>query len=660
MKFFYDTLYTLRDKYIPHKMTSKRTFPPWYSSALKKVLKEKHKFFRKYKVYGNMEDYESFSLLRRRAKSLEKLCYESYIRRTEESLAKTPKAFWSFIKYTRKNSSACPATMSYRSETANSGDTVCNLFAEYFQSTFLNTNISTGPSVVHNNSHSYGFDSIGDVEIVPGEIMKLLKTVNLQKGAGPDSIPPILIANCAESLVIPLCIIFTRSIKEGCVPSLWKSALVTPIHKSGDRNNIENYRPISKLCAFAKLFERVIYRQVYSAISSSFIPEQHGFLKNRSTVSNLLLSNDYFTSSMDSGAQVDLIFTDFSKAFDRIDHLILLQKLQYAGIHGNLFRWFKSYIESRTQAVVINGFTSPWMRIPSGVPQGSLLGPLLFVIFISDISACFHHSQFLLYADDTKIFKRISNINDCSLLQEDLNRFQNYCRENRLDLNVSKCSAMTISRKSNLLQFSYMLHGQPLGRINHMKDLGVILDSKLIFDEHIEYVVKKASRALGFVIRSGAKFINLKSIKILYCSFVRSVLEYASQVWNPCYNIYIKRIESIQRRFLKYLEFKSKHYEPNYILRCKKFHFLPLEIRRNIADIVYLSRIAGGFIDSPQLLSRINLRVPARRCRHCPPLHLPTARTKYSSNSFINRASSNFNSISAEHGAIDIVTLVAR
>lgn len=205
-----------------------------------------------------------------------------------------------------------------------------------------------------------------------------------------------------------------------------KSALVTPVHKKGPKSEVSNYRPISKLCIVAKVFERVVYDQVYAALHNTFDHNQHGFLKGRSTVSNLVLFNEYLTDAMDSGSQVDVVYTDYSKCFDKIDHKLLITKLELIGIRGDLLRWFSSYIDNRSQAVVINNYISGWVRIPSGVPQGSLLGPLLFLIFINDISSCFHTSQLLCFADDMKIFSTIRSANDVVNLQADLSRLDLY------------------------------------------------------------------------------------------------------------------------------------------------------------------------------------------------------------------------------------------
>lgn len=251
---------------------------------------------------------------------------------------------------------------------------------------------------------------------------------------------------------------------------------------------------------------------------------------------------------MEGHAQVDVIYTDYSKCFDRIDHHVLLEKLLSVGIHGDLFRWFTSYINNRTQAVVLHGYTSAWCTIPSGVPQGSILGPLLFTLFISDIKRCFKHSYVLLYADDMKVHKVISNLTDTQQLQDDLHRFAEYCTRNKLQLNVTKCYHVAFTRRQSVIDSKYTINSESISKVATVKDLGIIQDSKLLYDQHIDDIVNKAFRALGFIMRTTACFRSLKPIKMLYCSFVRSHLEYASQVWNPQYGIYRVSLKSTSNR----------------------------------------------------------------------------------------------------------------
>lgn len=653
---FYDKLYELRDLYIPVKSFKKSSHPIWYSSALVKILKEKYKYHKKYKNYGNLSDYNSFSILRNRAKQLERECFDTYLEKVETSIAKNPKVFWSYIK-SKKSCNTLPKVLYYLDTSADTGEGITELFASFFQSTFQVPEPIDLDSTVDNPSTS--FMNLGSISVCPDTVLKLLKGLDPSKSGGPDMIPPIFIINCAESLVTPVCLLFERSLREGVVPKIWKSAFITPIFKKGDKSNIENYRPISKLCLLSKVLERVVHTQLYSAMECQFSNEQHGFLRKRSTASNLILSNEIITAGMDGRYQVDVIYTDYSKCFDRIDHCVLLQKLQSAGIHGDLYRWFSSYIDNRTQAVVLRGYTSKWNFVPSGVPQGSILGPLLFTIFISDIKKCFKNSHILLYADDMKVLKLVRNLSDTVELQSDLDRFMSYCKNNKLQLNVSKCYQVVFSRRNSLIGPGYTLDGHVITKVNSIRDLGVLHDSKLLFDSHIESIVNKASKALGFIIRNCSVFRSLKPIKVLYCSFVRSHLEYASQVWNPQYEIYKSRVESVQRKFMRYLDYKAKQFSSDYDHRCKRYHFLPLETRRNIGDICFLVNIANGSIDCPDLLSKILIRTNQNNLRKRPLLQAPTASTNYRRNAFCIRAVKAFNNLPS-HLEIDLFNTSAR
>lgn len=653
---FNQTMYDLHSKFIPTKSSRNYSFPIWYSVALKKAIKEKYKYLVKYNRYGNKSDEYTYKLLRDRVNRLEASCYEKYMQLTEDSILENPKLFWTYVK-NRSQSHTLPSSMSFNDNIVSTGDTICNAFSTYFQSTFLNSSVANSNSTSVNvsvQSQLVTANNISNIEIDQDKIIKLLKKLDSSKAPGPDYISSKFLIKCASSIAYPIASLFNLSLSTNTVPKLWKSAFITPVHKKGSKTVVTNYRPISKLCIIAKIFERLIYDQVYAALSNYFSPHQHGFLKGKSTVSNLLLLNDYITLAMDSGHQVDVVYTDYSKAFDKIDHYILLQKLTRSGICGDLLRWFSSYIDNRSQAVVLNNYISSWVPVPSGVPQGSLLGPLLFIIYVADIDSCFLSSKLLCFADDMKVFSTVSSADDMIALQADLVRLEEYCRINKLELNPSKCSFITFTRKFNVIPTTYTLQGQALSRYSSMRDLGVIHDSKLLFDEHVEKIVSKASKALGFIMRLSKNFKNVKTFKILYCTFVRSNLEYASEVWNPRYDVYIDRLESIQRRFLKYLCFRVKiNYDSsNYLDLCKKFHFLPLKNRRDISDYLYMLKIIKSNIDCPELLSKVQFNIPNRPLRFTPPLHVPLANTNYRQNSFIVRASKVVNEMS-KHLDID-------
>ena len=252
----------------------------------------------------------------------------------------------------------------------------------------------------------------------------------------------------------------------------------------------------------------------------------------------------FLNEELSNGGQIDSVYTDFEKAFDKVNHSILHSKLRAAGICGNLLRWIISYLDNRTQIVAINGFLSNGITATSGVPQGTILACTLFTIFINDLPSVLNCKN-LLFADDLKIFKPIYNLSDCLSLQDDLNQLNNWCESNHLYLNIKKCKRISFTRNRALIDYDYVINNIKLERVHSIKDLGVIIDTKLNFDIHISTMVKKAYSMLGFILRCTKEFKNVDALKSLYFTQVRSILEYGSQIWNPQYKKYVNKIESI-------------------------------------------------------------------------------------------------------------------
>lgn len=346
--------------------------------------------------------------------------------------------------------------------------------------------------------------------------------------------------------------------------------------------------------------------------------KQHGFVKNRSTVSNLLEFKNYLCKSFAVTGQVDAIYTDFSKAFDKINHKRLCSKLAEYGFHGSLFRWICSYLNKRNQLVALKGYLSSPVEVTSGVPQGSHLGPLLFVIFINDLIerlSC----QCLLYADDLKIFNTTSTLNDCQKLQKDLDVVSEWCVANYMHLNISKCFIISYSNKRNKITNDYTINGQVLTRSYITKDLGILFDDKLTFRQHYEHITNKANQLLGFVLRSTKGFKKPNSLLYLYYSLVRSVLEYGSSIWSPHYMVHSDSIERVQKKCLRILCYRQHvgRTNLNYERRLEKYNVQPLNTRRQYLDLVYLYKIVNSIIDSPDLLSNIsfNIKFSSRRAK---------------------------------------------
>lgn len=339
-----------------------------------------------------------------------------------------------------------------------------------------------------------------------------------------------------------------------------------------------------------------------------------------------------------------MVYTDFEKAFDRVDHVILLAKLEKLGIHGCLLRWIKSYLSNRSQIVTIGGYRSNRIYVPSGVPQGSHLGPLFYNAYIFDIYTCIKTPvQHLLYADDKKVFLKIRNISDCRLLQNSLNCLVEYYKRNKITVNASKCQVITFSRKTSPIYASYIMNNIKLQRVQLIRDLGVLLDSKMLMSDHIDNIINKAYKNLGFVMRVCKAFNDPGCIKTVYFTYVRSVLEYASNIWSPHYITYKSRLERLQQRFLKYLNYRTKCPSASYKSSCERHNVMSLEDRRVLLDMGFLYDIVTSYVDCPNLVSEIKYFTPKTNTRYPRLLSLPQRQTNFGRNSVMYRIMKTYN-----------------
>lgn len=651
---FYDKVNSIISKYVPQAtVNGSNHFPVWYTKALININNEKNKVHARWKRYKNPLDYDEFSLLRTRFKNIEATCYLDYISRTEDAIKSNPKLLWSYVNAKRKSATGYPSSMSYRSKTVTDSVDILESFNSFFQNMFVQPANYYPADMSINSSSSQ--DTVNTIVISEEQILKLLRKLDTKKGAGSDRIHPFFIMKCSDTLFKPITIIFNRSIKEGVFPCVWKEAHIVPLHKKGSKMNVENYRPISILNVLSKCFERIIYDTIYPVIRHGIPEQQHGFVKGRSTTTNLSLFISDVLSGMESRAQVDVIYTDFEKAFDRVDHVILLRKLHELGIQGDLLRWMKSYVSNRRQAVVIGGARSNFIYVPSGVPQGSLLGPLLYLAYLYDIGTCFKHAKFLLFADDKKIYYNVRSIDDCIHIQNDLDRLSTYYLNNRISVNVGKCMHVCFTRSNDPISYTYKINNHTIEKVNSVRDLGVLLDHKLTFSTHIEYIINRAYKNLGFIMRVTAPFKSTSCLKILYYAYIRSVLEYCSTVWNPQYVTYDNAIESIQRKFVKYLNFRSSMTYESYDSSCRVHGLMSLRNRRTVQDMALLHDACTGFLDCSSLLNKmLTLRSPNYRTRHTQLFFVPTHRTNYAANSVTSRLPQIYNKKFSDIDIFDI------
>lgn len=639
VKIFYKHIKECIDNHIPFKVNNtKYSYPVWYSPALIKIIREKSSAHKRWKKTRNQLEYDEFSLLRARQKRIQAQCFKKYLISMQLNMRRNPKAFWTYIKSLRGGSNH-PKSFTLENKEFSDGIDICNAFNSFFQSVFgkpLNEYNFT-------NSGTDSIDSMSGLTISKSTIEKTLHNLDTTKGGGSDGVNPYFWQQCSSSVTLPLYIIFNQSLQDGIFPALWKRALIVPIHKKGTKVKIENYKGISKLNTIGKLFEKIVYNSIYLTIHKSMSDKQHGFLRKRSTVTNLACFLDYVLENMDNGGQVDVIYTDFEKAFDRVDHYILLHKLERLGIHGDLLRWIKSYLSNRSQAVVVGGYRSDFIDIPTGVPQGSHLGPLFYCAYLYDIADCFNLSNHILYADDKKIYYRVKNQNDCDAIQSDLNNLSIYYKNNNINVNVNKCQCISFTRKRKPIVFSYHLNNVVIERVDVVKDLGILLDSKLLFNQHIDMIAEKAYKNLGFVLRSCQSFTDPIAIKAVYYAYVRSILEYARPIWSPQYMVYISRLERIQKIFVNNLNYLLRKSTRSYTDGCRQNNLLTLEERRISLDMLLLHDITGGAVDCAELVGRVGYLAPTRRTRHTVLLHVPARSTNYAANSVLNRLANTYN-----------------
>jgi hypothetical protein len=532
---------------VPLRGRCSGSYAVWFNKNLITLLKKKNRAWRRYKTTGSVYDFETFKSLRRCFKTDVAAVYSEYVRRVNNDIKTDPKKFWSFLN-SKNNSSSIPASMVYNNVTITDPQIIVDSFADHFSKSFTKDAASTLPSA------SRPYDNLTLTRVSDDDVLKALKCLKPNMTSGPDEIPSLVIRDCAAVFADPLCFLFNLILNTSCYPMRWKTSAVRPIHKKDDRSEITNYRPIALISNFAKVFEYVLYNSSLHYVSHKLSPNQHGFTKCRSTETNLVSISQYLSDALDNHSQVDVVYTDLSKAFDRIDHGLLLIKLESFGFSDSLVELIRSYLSDRFMYVGVNGYASKSFKQESGVPQGSVLGPLFFNIFINDLVDDLDVPH-LLFADDMKIYLTVDSIDDALRLQGWIEEISRRCKLNNLVLNHLKCSIVSFTRKTKPLLFDYKINGSILTRRESIRDLGVIFDSKLSFGEHIRTIAGTAFRALGFVLRAGREFSDVATLKLLYITYVRSRLEYASLVWSPIYDVHSSLLERVQRRFLKNVVF---------------------------------------------------------------------------------------------------------
>ena len=425
--------------------------------------------------------------------------------------------------------------------------------------------------------------------ITPQMVNEKIQDLNPGKSPGPDGWHPIFLKNIADLIITPLSTIFQKSSNEGIVPSQWLVACITAIHKKGLKNLFENYRPVSITSIICKMMESIVRDKIVMHMEKNnlFSPKQHGFVPLRNCMTNLLICMEHWTTMIENGLPIDIIYTDFAKAFDRVPHHRLLQKMKNLGIIGRMGNWIKAFLTGRTQRVRVEEELSSWKSVKSGIPQGSVLGPTLFVIFINDMPDVIN-SMCQLFADDAKIFSSVKSLDDNKTLQDDINKLTEWSARWQLPFNIAKCKSLHIGKSNN--KYVYEMNGQRLEQVTEEKDLGVLIDNELKFHKQTATAIKKANGVLGLIKKSFA-LLDSVTLTLLYKTLVRPHLEYGNVVWGPYFMEDIKAVERVQRRVTKMLpRLKEMTYED----RLRELNLPSLTHRRRRGDMIFAYKIVTG------------------------------------------------------------------
>ena len=346
------------------------------------------------------------------------------------------------------------------------------------------------------------------------------------------------------------------SIRNGELPVDWKSSNITPVHRKGSKCLPSNYRPISLTSIVVKTLERIIHSRIYEYLTSNNLlsPIQHGFRTRHSCQTQLLDTINDWSKVINDGSSTHAVFLDFSKAFDTVPHNRLLLKLENCGIKGHLLKWFEKFLTGRRQRVCINHCVSTWSMVSSGVPQGSILGPLLFIIYINDIGSNLT-SKTKLFADDCVLYRKVNTPKDPDILQRDLEKLAQWSNEWQLRFNISKCKVMCISNRKSSPATNYLINNTPLEWVESFKYLGVFIDRRLSWKEQVNYSVSKATKVLNLLRRNLHHSTKQAKAKV-YTTLVRPHLEYSVPVWSPHLKSNKAKLENVQKRASRWIEAK--------------------------------------------------------------------------------------------------------
>ena len=573
---------------------------PWDCSALKRKRKAKD---RAWKVFENSPLAQNLNIALETQGAFEKIetaKMVQYEKKTVSVMKSKPKIFYSYLNSKKKVKESVSALKNNCGKQTSCPKDAANLLANFFASTF--TNEPFGP--LEEKCYKNFGNLIGDLEITHDIVKKLLLQLDQSKAMGPDGIHPKLLATLAsnDNFVNAVTVLFQKCYYTKSIPLLWKTANVTALHKKGSKTDPSHYRPISLTCILCKVYEKIIRSHIFNHVAPHISKRQHGFMPNRSCLSNLLESSDIINDMLANGSAVDIFYLDFMKAFDTVPHYRLIEKLRSFGISGRVLDVISDFLGNRTFKVVVGNSSSDSFDVTSGIPQGSVLGPLLFVLYINDLPDNILN-YVSLFADDLKMFGK-SSMNES--IQADLDQLAAWQNIWLLQFNTvdEKCKVLHVGTKNPCN--NYYLFGVELPKIKEERDLGVLTSQNWNWNQHINSIINKANSSSAWVLRTVITRSPDVMLKI-YQTIIRPHLEYCVQLWSPlpAHGNWgtILGIENVQRQFTRSIDGVGLLTYKN---RLQKLGLTTLLERRARGDLIETFHIVSGIADYGTSLFKIS------------------------------------------------------
>ena len=627
---------------IPKKVLPSKEHLPWLSNSLLKAIRTRNRLFKAFKRTGCTHKLSQYRIARNRITKEIRIAKMKFFRNTDTS---NPKTYWKLFKILTKTQSSVLILQGPNCGHVTSDIEKANILNTVFASNFNHVGIEHSNWADHMLPPATEFPE--ELLCTEEQVFTLISSLSVSKSTGADGISARMLKQTTHSITPSVTKLFNLFLQSGIFPDDWKFARIVPIPKSGYPTNPSNYRPISILPLLSKLLER----HVYNLLSAHFLenfplsPCQCGFTLKKSTISALLSFTHDCYEALDNGGEICSVFFDLSKAFDTVPHLPLLNKLASLKVDLYLIRWIYNYLSNRSQSVVLNGVQSNPLAVISGVPQGSVLGPLLFLAYIDGVARSIHHSKVIMYADDIVLYRIIKNPSDFTLLQEDVTSICTWVTNNHLTLNSKKSCYMLFSRKSHPTVPATNLYTgdcQPLTRVSHYKYLGLNFSEDLSWSHHIQIQCKKSRKLIGILFRNFYAYCNAHTLHVLFKTVIMPHLEYGCVVWDPHLLKDKTAIKNVHKFALRVC---SKQWRASYESLLTTFHAFSMSERRVQLKLLTLFNMVKGNILLPSLpLQPRNIPYAIRHANQHQ-LTLPLYRTNSFKHSFFPSAITYWNDL---------------